>query len=265
MDPTLTQLLAAGALLGMMVAGAAAGHRRGPGRQLAGPAAGALGLLAGWLAGPALGHAAFGALGVPWIFRAAAGIAAVFLATWLVTVGLLWRLGKPTASSGEPDRPVLGAMVGCWTGMLGWLAILVAWGSVDAWRRELSGPGEGEAGARQGAVAEVAGLPLMGWIGELPAWPDSAVRIVRMSRQVMADPAKSRRLMADPKVRALASHPSFYPAWGDPEVKSLAQKGRYWALLQHPKVRPLLEDEGFQRELAALDLEEVLGRALRGE
>lgn len=264
MEPTLTQVLAAGALLGMIIAGAAAGHRRGPGRQLAGPVAGAVGLLAAWLAGPALGHATFGALGVPWIFRAAAGIAAVFLLTWLATVALLWRLGKPTASSGEPDRPVLGAVVGCWTGMLGWLAILVAWGSVDAWRRELSGPGE-EAAPGRGAVAEVAALPLMGWLGNLPAWPDSAVRVVRLSRQVMADPVKSRRLMADPRVRALASHPSFYPAWGDPDVKSLAQKGHYWALLQHPKVQPLLEDEGFQRELASLDLEEVLGRALRGE
>lgn len=265
MDPTLTQVLAAAALVGMMVAGAAAGHRRGPGRQLAAPIAGAAGLLAGWLAGPALGHAAFGALGVPWIFRAAAGIAAVFLVTWLATVALLWRLGKPVSASGEPDRPVLGAMVGCWTGMLGWLAILVAWGSVDAWRRELSGPTGGEAEGRGGVVAEVAALPMMGWLGELPAWPESVVRVVRMSRQVMADPVKSRRLMADPRVRALASHPSFYPAWGDPEVKLLAQKGRYWALLQHPKVQPLLDDEGFQRELASLDLEEVLGRALSGE
>lgn len=265
MDLSLTQMLALAALAGVMVAGAAAGHRRGPGRQLAGPAAGAAGLLVGWLAGPAAGHALLGAVGVPWIFRAGAGILLVCLATWLVVVALLWRLGKPSSASGEADRPVLGAMVGCWTGMLGWLAVLIAWGSVDAWRRELSGAAEVGRMATGGVVAEVAALPGMGWLGELPAWPESAARVVRLSRQVMADPAKSRRLMADPRVRAVASHPSFYPAWGDPEVKSLAQQGRYWTLLQHPKVQPLLEDEGFQRELAGLDLEDALTKALRGE
>lgn len=264
MEPSLTQLVALAVLAGMMVAGAAAGHRRGPGRQLAAPAAGALALLVGWLAGPAAGHAVLGTVGVPWIFRAGAGILLVFLVTWLAALALLWRMGKPTSASGEADRPVLGTMVGCWTGMLGWLAIWVAWGSVDAWQRELSGPGQAER-RPTGAVAEVAGLPGMGWLGELPAWPESAARVVRLSRQVMADPAKSRRLMADPRIRALASHPSFYPAWGDPEVKRLAQQGRYWTLLQHPKVQPLLEDEGFQRELAALDIEDALGKALRGE
>jgi len=261
MDPSAAQLVALALLAGMMVAGAAAGHRRGPGRQLAGPAAGLVALLAGWLAGPAAGHAALEPLGVPWIFRAVVGMVAVFLAAWLLALSFLWRLGKPSAASGEPDRPVLGAMAGCWTGLLGWLALLLAWGAAEAWRRELSGP-EKPAG---GWFAEVAALPAMGWLGELPAWPASAARVVKLSRQVLADPAKSQRLMADPRVRALASHPSFYPAWGDPEVKRLAQEGRYWTLLRHPKVQPLLEDEGFQRELAGLDLEDTLGKALGGE
>lgn len=263
MDLNLTQWLALAGMAGMMLAGAAAGHRRGPGRQLAGPLAAAVALLLAWLGGPAAGHAALGSLGVPWIFRSAGGILAVFLVAWLAALAILWRLGKPAAASGEPDNPVLGAVVGCWTGLLGWLAIVVAWGSVEAWRRELAGPGEPE--ARGGVMAEVAGIPAMGWLGELPAWPESAVRVVKLSRRVMADPAKTRRLMADPRVRSLASHPSFYPAWGDPEVKALAQQGRYWTLLQHPKVQPLLDDEGFQRELAALDLEAVLGKADRGE
>lgn len=265
MEPTLTQIAALAALVLMMTLGAAAGHRRGPGRQLAAPIAGMVGLLAGWLAGPGLGHACLGWAGVPWIFRSGAGMLATALVAWLVALAILWRAGKPTAASGEPDRPVLGALVGCWTGALGWLALAVSWGSVEAWRRELADPAEKAELARSGLVAEVAALPLMGWLAELPAWPDSAARVVRLSRQVMGDPAATRRLMADPRVKALASHPTFYPAWGDPEVKSLAQKGRYWTLLQHPKLQPVLEDEGFQRELASLDLEGVLRRALQGE
>lgn len=258
-----TQLVAVALLVGMMGAGAAAGHRRGPGRQLAGPAAGLAALAASWVAGPAAGHALLGDLGVAWIFRSAVGILGVFLLIWLVALALLWRLGKPTAASGEPDSPVMGAVVGCWTGLLGWLAILVAWASVDAWRRELAGPDSSV--GRDGMIAEVAQLPAMGWLDDLPAWPASAVRVVKLSREVMADPAKTRRLMADTRIRSLASHPSFYPAWGDPEVKALARQGRYWALLQHPKVQPLLEDESFQRELADLDLEAVLSQANRGE
>lgn len=265
MEPTLAQALALVLLVGMMAAGAAAGHRRGPARQLAGPLAGGVALLAAWLAGPSAGHALLGSVGVPWIFRTAGGMLLVFLATWLVVLAWLWRRGKPLAASGEPDNPVMGAMVGCWTGMLGWLFLLATWGSVDAWRRELAGPHDKETPAWVGAMAEIAALPALGWLGRLPAWPESAVRLVKMSRQVMAEPASSRRLMADPRVRALASHPTFYTAWGDPEIKRLAQEGRYWTLLQHPKVQPLLEDEGFQRELAALDLEAVLGKALRGE
>lgn len=265
MDLTLAQFLALATLIGLMAAGAAAGHRRGPGRQLAGPLAGALGLAAGWLGGPALGHATLGWVGVPWIFRAAGGMLALGMATWLVALALLWRMGKPRAASGEADNPVLGSIIGCWTGLLAWLATMLAWASVDAWRRELAGPAEREAAERTGPVAEISRLPGLGWLGTLPAWPESAVRVVRLSRQVMADPVATKRLMADPRVKALASHPAFYPAWGDPEVKALAQKGRYWTLLQHPKVQPVLEDEGFQRELASLDLESVLGRALKGE
>jgi hypothetical protein len=265
MELTLAQILALAALLTLMVGGAAAGHRRGPGRQLAGPLAGLLAMVVGWLAGPALGHAVLGMVGIPWIFRSAGGMLLAFLLAWLLTLMVLWRAGKPTASSGEPDNPVLGAIMGCWTGVFSWLAVLIAWASVDAWRRELAGAGELQELKRSGTIAEVAALPALGWLGELPAWPDSAVRVVRMSREVMADPAKTRRLMADPRVRALASHPSFYPAWGDPEVKQLAQRGSYWALLQHPKVRPLLEDEGFQRELAAVDLEDLMSKSLKSE
>ena len=202
---------------------------------------------------------------MPWIFRGGAGMLVTALVTWLVGLAILWRAGKPSASSGEPDHPVLGALVGCWTGALGWLAILVAWGSAEAWRRELADPTERTAWARSGPMAEIAAIPGLAWLVELPAWPESTARVVGLSRRVMADSAATRRLMADPKVKALASHPVFYPAWGDPEVKSLAQKGKYWALLRHPKVQPVLEDEGFQRELAALDIEGALRRALEGE
>lgn len=256
---TWAQALAVMALVAAMTLGARSGYRRGPLRQLAAPLAaiGAI-VVAAWV-GPDLGHAWLGELGMPWILRGPVGFLVVAAVLWLALLAILWRAGRPLAETGESESPVMGAMVGCWTGGLMWLMVMTSWGQHAAWQRELS------PAPRQdpGAIAEIARLPGIGWLGSMEAWPEKPREIVRAGRRVMADAAANRRLMENPRVRALASHPTFYTTWGDPEVKRLARGGDYLALLEHPKVQVLLADEGFQRELAELDLLGALRQALR--
>lgn len=257
---TWTQALALAGFVACLTLGARSGYRRGPVRQLATPlaAVGALALAAAF--GPGLGHAWLGQLGVPWILRGPAGFLIFAAVAWLALLALIWRAGRPLAETGEAESPVMGAMVGCWTGGLAWLAVMTTWGQHEAWRREL---GPRDPRGQASSLAEIARLPGLGWLIEMEAWPETPREIIRAGRRVMADPEANRRLMQNPGVRALASHPTFYTAWGDPEVKRLAKSGDYLALMDHPKVSLLLADEGFQRELAAFDLLGALKQALR--
>ncbi len=256
---TWAQVLAVSGLVAAMVLGARSGYHRGPLRQLAAPLA-AIGAIAvaAWV-GPDVGHAWLGELGVPWILRGPVGFLVVAALLWLALLAILWRAGRPLAATGESESPVMGAVTGCWTGALAWLLVLTSWGQHAAWQRELSPAPRQE----PGAIGEIARLPGLGWLGSMEAWPEKPREIVRAGRRVMADPAANRRLMENPRVRALASHPAFYTAWGDPEVKRLTRGGDYLTLLEHPKVKVLLADEGFQRELAAFDLIGALKQALR--
>jgi len=256
---TWAQGLAAAGLVACMVLGARSGYRRGPLRQLAAPLA-ALGALAvAALVGPDLGHAWLGALGVPWILRGPAGFLLVAALGWLVLLAVLWRAGRPLAETGESESPVMGALVGCWTGGLAWLTVITAWAQHEAWVKELAPGGK----PASGSLAEIAALPGLGWLGDMEAWPEHPRELIRAGRRVMANPEASRRLMEDPGVRALASHPTFYTTWGEPEVKRLVRAGDYLRLLEHPKVRLLLADETFQRELSVFDLLGAMRRALR--
>lgn len=256
---TWAQVLAVTGLVAAMIFGARSGYRRGPLRQLAAPLAAIGALAAATFVGPDLGHAWLGQVGVPWILRGPAGFLIVAAVLWLVFLGVLWRAGKPLAETGESENPVMGAMVGCWTGGLAWLTVMTTWGQHAAWEREL----RPATAPRAGALSEIADLPGLAWLGAMEAWPETPREIIRAGRRVMANPEANRRLMENPRVRALASHPIFYTAWGDPEVKRLARSGDYLNLFEHPKVRVLMADEGFQKELAAFDLLGALKQALR--
>ena len=258
-DLTLAQFLAILGLAGLMLLGATRGHQRGPIRQLAAPLAGVVGGLIGVWIGPTFGHAWLGEVGLPWITRGPLGILMVGLITWLLALALFWKMGKPSSATGESDNPVLGAIIGCWTGMMAWLVFLTTLAQYQAWERELAPTPTAEISTTK----QIAGLPLMSWLGEMEPWPASLREILRTSRKVFASPSATARLMKNPRVRALASHPSFYPAWGDVEVKQLVRSGNYRGVLEHPKVKTLLADEGFQQELAGFDALEALKGALK--
>lgn len=261
MNFSLTQWVGLVILVVLLIQGAWGGYRRGPVRQLAGLIALAAASLLGWLVGAPLGLALLADSSVPWLLREPAGMVIFGLLTWLVVLAWLWRAGRRPAGAEEAESPVLGAFVGCWTGLLNaavLLLLLVAWAG---WTEMLSD----NPGRRHWSVQtrdELSGMPGGEWLKGATPWPESWQRIVRKARRVLANPEASRRLMEQEPIRALATHPSFYTAWGDPEVKRLLRDGRLADAMAHPKVKPLLNDEDFQRNLLKINLEASLDKAL---
>lgn len=106
-------------ILGVLMArGAWRGYRRGPMRQLAGPVALATGQLVGWIFGSDLGHACLQGTSYPWLLRGFTGVVILTCLTGLACYALFWRLGRQPEGQTEAESPVLGSLVGCWTGLL---------------------------------------------------------------------------------------------------------------------------------------------------
>lgn len=262
MSLSLTQVAALLILLALLIQGARGGYRRGPIRQLAGLLALLISMLVGWLIGPALGPSLLVDTVVPWMLREAVGMLAVALVTWLIALALLWRLGRRPAGAEEAESPVLGSIVGCWTGLLNFavmLALLTTWAGLA---ETLLRPGDADRNWAVRTRQDLANLPGAGALSGYSPLPEHWHVLLAKFRRVMADPEASRRLMEQEPIRALASHPSFYTAWGEPEIKQLVRQGQFWAALEHPKARALLNDEGFQRELLQLDMEVLVDKSL---
>lgn len=262
MHLSLTQWSAALVALALLIQGARNGYRRGPIRQLAGPLALLASALVGWLAGPTLGLALLTDSAVPWVLREGVGMLAVAVMTWLLALAWLWHIGRRPKGAEEAESPVLGSLVGCWTGLLN-IALLVL--ALAAWAGLAEAMLRPEEATRHWAVetrAELARLPGAEGLGGFSPWPERWVRLLHKGREVLTNPEASRRLMEQDAVRALAANPSFYTAWGDPEIKQLLRQGQFLEVARHPKARPLLNDESFQRQLLQFDLENAMDKAL---
>lgn len=261
MTLSLTQSVGLILLLGLLIQGTWGGYRRGPVRQLAGLIALILAGLVGWLAGPPLGLAVLADSSVPWLLREPAGMLGLGLVVWLVALAWLWRVGRRPKGAEEAENPVLGAVVGCWTGLLNAAVLLLLLAAWAGWTEMLTDNAERHHWSVR-ARDDLASLPGGEWLNGATPWPESWQRIVRKARRVLANPEASHRLMEQDPIRALAAHPTFYTAWGDPEVKRLLREGRLADALGHPKVKPLLNDEEFQRKLLNVNLEVSLDKAL---
>lgn len=248
-------------LLGLMIRGAWRGYRRGPLRQLAGPAALTAGITAGWAFGPEAGHAALEGSDFPWLLRGATGICVLGAVTGLVTYSACWWLGRRPEGSDEAESPVAGAFVGCWTGIMYFVLLvmtLFSWASIEEC---LQGPTEGEAWPvriRKELIESGLGSELRDW----SPIPDRHRILISRSRRVMADPAARRRLMAMPEIRGLASHPTVYQAWQDADIRKALNNNDLNKVIDHPKVRAALADEALQREIEKVDLAGLMGKAL---
>lgn len=260
-DLAVSAYVALALLLGLMVRGAWRGYRRGPLRQLAGPVALTAGIASAWAFGPEAGHAALEGSGFPWLLRGAAGMCGLGAGAGLLTYSACWWLGRRPEGSEEAESPVAGAFVGCWTGIMYFAALLLtlfSWASVEEC---LQGPGEAPAWPvkiRDELVESGLATELKGW----SPIPHRHRVLISRSRQVMADPAARRRLMAMPEIRALAAHPTVYQAWQDVEVRKALNNNDLSRVIDHPKVRAALADEALQREMEKVDLASLMGKAL---
>jgi hypothetical protein len=263
MNLTITQWIGLGVALFFLIQGAYHGYQRGPIRQCASLVALVVALTLGWIFGGELGQLFLDNTIVPWLLRGVLGTLALTVLIWLLTLSWLWFVGRRAKGVEETESPVMGALVGCWTGLIH-CALIV--GVLSAWAgaREILSP---PTVARQHwtviARDELSDLPGMSWLKGYTPWPENWQRIARKGQQVLGNAEASRRLMEQEPIRALASHPTFYTAWGDPEVKRLAHAGSLGDLLEHPKVKPLLNDEAFQRQLIHTDLELLIDKSLK--
>jgi hypothetical protein len=258
-----TLWVAAAVLVALMLRGAWRGYRRGPLRQLAGPMALATGLIMGWFFGSELGHACLQGTSYPWMIRGATGILVLACLSGLTCYAVFWRLGRRPDGQKEAESPVLGALIGCWTGVL-YFGILVALLAAVASFHELFG--RPETIHRHWATELRNDLAATPFTADLRGWspiPDKQRTLIRQTRRLMADPEARQRLMVQPEIRALAAHPSLYQAWEDKKVRELLNDNDLIGFIDHPKVRAVLADEPLQKEAERVDLEKIIELALQ--
>lgn len=232
------------------------------------------GAFAAWVSAVALGapvgHAVFDGSRLPWLLRPAVGVLLVAaLILVLVRLWLWWRQVRVPGGA-VPDRRLSGAILGATLGF-GWFAFwlylllfLAAVGSLVA-------DASGDPVARMifswpVRVREtLAAHPLTAPLGDADPLPPKLRRTVPKLFATLRDEEAFRRLRDDEEVRALASHPAFYPLVKDEEIGALLKRHDFYGLLSHPKVSALMADDDFQRKIAATDCEALLDRALAGD
>ena len=258
-----TLWVALGLLALLMVRGAWRGYRRGPMRQLAGPVALATGQLVGWLFGSDLGHACLQGTSYPWALRGFTGVVGLTCVTGLACYALFWRLGRQPEGQKEAESPVLGALVGCWTGLLYFLIMGAVLATVASVYDLFEKPGDTRHHWTVEIRNDLAGTPLT---ADLKGWspvPEKQRTLIRQTRRLMADPEARRRLMAQPEIRALAAHPTLYQAWEDKKVRELLNNNDLTGFIDHPKVRAVLADEQLQKEAEKVDLTKIIEQSLQ--
>lgn len=250
------------------------GYWRGPVRQLAPLCAIVIAVVVAWFFGKAFGHAWLGLVGVPWILRGAAGGVLLCLFVWVPVYSILWSLGRGQVSekTGEPEHPVLGALVGCWTAIF-WSAFalfcIVVTGTL----------GETYLSLRPGAEKSFVGR-MLSWAATaknsaalypsfefLKNWsplPEASARIVGKALDVLGSRAAQQRLLQMPEIRSIVTEPAVYPVLADSEIQRMLDACDVDALLSDDRVKRMLRDENFQRRIAALELEPLLDYALHG-
>jgi uncharacterized membrane protein (GlpM family) len=259
-------------LVAAMFAGTRRGYWRGPLRQLAPTFALLVAGAVAWLCGAAFGHWALKTTLVPWLLRGLIGALLLGAVVWLAVFAFAWRFGRSRFPNhlGEAESPVLGALVGCWTAILwttaGFLLLCAAAAVGQFWLNNT----HGESGPVRTAVTQLVrvknSLALVrgcGWLRNWNPLPRKVRRTLEKGILVVNTPGAQRRLSRLQPVRALATHPAFFPLRENEEIRELAFRKRdVEGLLAHPLVLRMLADEDFQRLLAGVDLEAFFDEAL---
>lgn len=269
------QILMTLAFFAMMFVSARRGYWRGPVRQLAPLAAFFISASAAYFFGRPFGEAFLGVLGIPWIFRGICGVVLLCVFVWLPSFGWFWWKGRQQLSekTGEPERPVLGALVGCWTGIFCAAAALLAVSAAGAIGEAYLAVRPGAERSWTGKILHAAATaknsaalyPALSFLKTWSPVPEAAYRVVSKALDVLGSRRARQRLLLVPEIRSLATDPVVYPVLTDPEISAMIERRDVDALLADERVRRMVYDENFQRRVAALDLEALLDHALEGE
>ena len=262
-EASLTLWLAGLLLLVLMIRGGIRGFRRGPLRQLAGPFSLVLGCLLGATFGPDLGHQCLHGTSFPWLLRGAVGLLGLALFSGLLTYAICWRLGRLPEGQTEAESPLAGTLVGCWTGILYFVLLVLGLATVAAVVELVEAPDQAKRSAWVTTRDELAAAPSAGWLKGWTPLPERQNRIILGVKKLLADPPARGRLMAMPEIRSLAAHPSVYQAWEDKKVRELLNNNDLTGFIDHPKVRAVLADEQLQKDAEKVDLTKIIEQSLQ--
>lgn len=260
------------AFLAILFANSWRGYWRGPIRSIAPFVAFLLAGTAAWLFGSDFGFAFFGDFGIPWILRGLFGILLTGIIVWLPTFGLLWMWGRKQISekTGEPESPILGAFVGCWTGFF-WIGVCVlALASAGALGDALlSGsrrnPKSAWASICRGAVCARASVGLIPGFAFAPDWnplPESIVRKIDKLVAVLSDKKSAKKFIYTAEVQSVLSLPAVYPVVNAPRIQKMIAERDVDGILADPAISQMLDDEDFRDALAEIDFERILDQIL---
>lgn len=244
------------------------GYWRGPIRCVAPLIAFTLAGTCAWLFGADLGFAFLGDFGIPWILRGLFGVLLTGILVWLPVFGILWMWGKKQISekTGEPESPILGAVVGCWTGFF-WVGVcLLLLASVGALGESLlSGSRRNAQGmwasVCRGAVCARASVSLVPGLSFTRNWnplPEKTVRKIDKLIAVLSDKKSARKFIYTAEVQSVLSLPAVYPIVNSPRIREMFAARDIDGILADPAVNNMLDDEDFQQTLAEIDFERLL-------
>lgn len=269
--PPASPLLAGGfaiAFLAILFIASWRGYWRGPIRSIAVFIAFLVAGIPAWLFGADLGFACLGNFGIPWILRGLFGILLTGILIWLPTFGALWMWGRKQISekTGEPESPILGACVGCWTGFF-WvgLCLLMITFAGALGEAFLSGsrkmPHGMWAGICRSAVCARASVALVPGLSFTQNWnplPESTLRKIDKLIAVLSDRTVSRKFIHSPEVQSVMSLPAVYPVINSPKIQAMIAARDIDGILSDPDIGKMLDDEDFQQALAEIDFERLL-------
>ncbi len=261
--------------LGILYLGSWRGYSGGAIRCVATLAAFAVAGTLAWLLGIPLGFAILGKLGIPWILRGLLGMLAVAAISWLVTFSILWSLGKNSKNenTGEPESPIFGAIVGCWTGILGVAALifLIAGagtiGDTMLCRRYKNSTSFPSKVCRVAVKAKksVAVLPGLHFVENWNPLPSGWVRKLEKLFVVMEEADSASRFIQTPELQSVITLPNVYPLIYSEEIQTWIRERNVEAFLADPRINALLDDEELQKAISEIDFEIVMDQVLEAK
>lgn len=251
------------------------GYWRGPIRSVAPLVAFAFAGTLAWLFGADLGFAFLGKFGIPWVLRGIFGVLITGMLVWLPVFSLLWMWGKKDVSekTGEPESPVLGACVGCWTGFF-WVGVCVlVLTSVGALGEALLSASRNRKQGAWTAICRGAACA-RGSVGLLPgfsfaaSWnplPESVVRKIDKLSAVLSDRNSAKKFIYTAEVQSVLSLPAVYPIVNSPRIQQMLDAHDVDGILSDPEISKMLDDEDFRQALSEIDFERLLDQILEAK